>query len=97
MGNSNTSFSRAFDRQEKYVNGEIGTIDRSKAYVGYNKSDKYSEYQIRNKLRDEYHRQSNTNDYILSSDWQRIRGKGSVNSPYRSPSRNIEPFSWARR
>ena len=79
MGN-NQSFNNAVARQEQYVQREMSKIKPSSNYVRYNYGEKYSDHQIEGKLRQEYHgciSYKNRNDYVLSSDWDRMR-----KSPY---------------
>jgi len=75
MGN-NHSFNNAVARQEQYVQREKSKINQSSNYVGYNHGKHYSDSQIEGKLRQEYHgtiSYGNRNDYVLSSDWDRMR------------------------
>ena len=80
----NQSFNHAIASQEAHVRREMSSMDRSQNYVGYNRYDsrgnerKYSDSQIAGNLRQEYCGNStykNRDDYVLSSDWKRMRRK----------------------
>jgi hypothetical protein len=55
-------------RQEKYVESNFTSARKNSNSRGY------SDNQIRGKLRNDYHGIRNNNDYVLSSDWSKIRG-----------------------
>ncbi len=57
-------------RQEKYVNGNFSSVRNNSNNKGY------SDNQIRGKLRNDYHGTRNNNEYVLISDWSKIRGGG---------------------
>lgn len=64
------------EKQEKWVNEQYQNMG------GYNgkwsniislNGNKYSNRQIKSKLRQEYHNKSEPNSYILDSDWEKIK------------------------
>jgi hypothetical protein len=55
-------------RQENYVECNFASVRNN------NRNSCYSDRQIRGKLRNEYHGVRNNNDYVLSSDWTKMRG-----------------------
>jgi hypothetical protein len=64
--------SESINKQESYVNKEYSKVSTSAKSMGYN------EYQIKGKIRNEYHNRANNSDYITSSDWSKLR----TNSKY---------------
>jgi len=81
MGNNN-SFNHSIAAQETYVRREMGRMNPSSNYVGYNRYNSngtertYSRTQIEGKLRQEYcgtNSFKNRDTYVLSSDWERMR------------------------
>jgi hypothetical protein len=54
--------------QENYVNSNFSSVRNNSNSRGY------SDNKIRGKLRNDYHGARNNNDYVLSSDWSKIRG-----------------------
>lgn len=65
MGNS-ASFNNRIDKQEQYV-------DRNFEKVKNQLNKDYTSLQIKAKLRQEYHRNSNNNDYIMAHVWNSVR------------------------
>jgi hypothetical protein len=55
-------------RQENYVEGNFTSARKDSNSRGY------SDNQIRGKLRNDYYGARNNNDYVLASDWSKIRG-----------------------
>ena len=65
MGSS-PSFDRDIERQEKYVNSQFSSVRKQI-------KNHYSDKQIRGKLRQEFFHTGNKNDYVLESDWRKIK------------------------
>lgn len=83
MGNDQ-SFNHSIRSQETYVRNQMSRMNPSNNYVSSRKYDSsgrvntYSRDQIESKLRQEYHGNTsykNHNSYVLSNDWERMRGK----------------------
>jgi hypothetical protein len=55
-------------RQENYVERNFISVRKDNVSRGY------SDQQIRGKLRNDYHGVRNNNDYVLNSDWTKMRG-----------------------
>ncbi len=75
MGNNSSTSARdnRIACQEKYVNSELSKIKSSSSY----NSSKYTDNQIRGALRQDYNgfRNKSSNDYVMSSDYNRMRGR----------------------
>ncbi len=57
----------SIQRQDKYVENNFTCARKDSNSRGY------SDNQIRGKLRNDYHGVRNNNDYVLASDWSKIR------------------------
>ena len=57
----------SIQRQENYVKRNFTSARNNSSSSGY------SDGQIRGKLRNDYHGVRNNNDYVLSSDWTKMR------------------------
>ncbi len=70
---STSSYDRQIGCQETYVSRELSKIKSSSSY----NSNKYSDRQIQGALRQEYngYRTKYSNDYVTSSDYNRMRGR----------------------
>ncbi len=75
MGNSKSTSSHdhRIACQEKYVSNQLSKIKSGSSY----NSNKYSDRQIQGALRQEYngYRTKNSNDYVLASDYNKMRGR----------------------
>jgi hypothetical protein len=75
MGNnsSTSAHNHHIACQETYVNKELSKIKSSSSY----NSNKYSDRQIQGALRQDYngYRTKYSNDYVTSSDYNRMRGR----------------------
>ena len=89
MGNNSSNSNRGIRLQEAYVEREITSINKSNNYVSSNRynnngfEQKYTRNQIEAKLRQDYSGRNtykNRNDYVLSSDWERMKQNNSVNT-----------------
>jgi hypothetical protein len=73
MGNNYSSTMDHIAKQEKYVNDNITKVRNNCKRQGMEY--KYSDSQLKGKLREDYYRTSNTstsNKYVLSDDWEKI-------------------------
>jgi hypothetical protein len=75
MGNNSSSSINKIASQEKYVSDNLSKVRYNCNCQGM--ESKYSNRQLRNKLREDYYssyRSSLSNNYVLSNDWEKIKG-----------------------
>ena len=75
MGSSPSTLQHKIENQEAFVKKNFADAKKyfSSQNVGFKNACRYSDYQIKMKLRQEYYKHSHNNEYITDYDWKKYK------------------------